>query len=123
MTAIETSLAYYRHWTSGQSDSAWALLASDVVCDSPGGRLSGREAVTAFMAPFAASLLSSTLLASFGDDEHALLLYDTRNAAVASAPAAELHTVSGGLITRIRIVFDRLPFALARGEVAPTTRS
>jgi hypothetical protein len=44
-------------------------------------------------------------------------MYDTATRAVASAPAAELYRVRGGRITEIRIIFDRLPFALARGDV------
>lgn len=122
MTALTTSLDYLRLWTSGASDDAWALLAPDVVCDSPAGVLTGRDAVVAFMAPFAGGLVGSELLGAFGDDDRALILYDTATAAVGSAPAAELHTVVNGRITGIRIVFDRLPFALARGDVAPAPR-
>jgi len=121
MTALDTSLDYLRLWTSGAFDDAWALLSPDVVCVSPAGVLKGRTAVVAFMAPFAVGLVSSQLLGAFGDEERALILYDTATAAVESAPAAELHTVVDGRITGIRIVFDRLPFALARGDVAPTT--
>ncbi|WP_217184933.1 nuclear transport factor 2 family protein [Streptomyces sp. AC495_CC817] len=121
MTAIDTSLEYLRRWTTGDLDSAWALLSPDVVCDSPAGRLAGRDAVAAFMAPFAGSLVGSQLLAGLGDADRALLLYDTTTRAVESAPAAELHTVRDGVITSIRIIFDRLPFALARGDVAPVT--
>lgn len=119
MTAADISLAYLARWTSGDLDAAWALLSPDVVCDSPAGRLAGRDAVVAFMAPFAGSLTGSELLAAFGDDERAVIVYDTSNPAVRSAPAAELHTVRDGLITGIRIIFDRMPFALARGEVTP----
>ena len=43
-----------------------------------------------------------------------VLYYDTSSALVAWAPAAERHTVVGGLITEVRIVFDRLPFEQAR---------
>ena len=57
MTALETSLSYLRLWTSGASDDAWALLDRDVVCVSPAGVLNGRDAVVAFMAPFAAGLV------------------------------------------------------------------
>lgn len=120
MTPIDTSLAYLRHWTSGDLDAAWSLLSPDIVCESPAGRLSGRDEVVAFMAPFAGSLTGSQLLAGFGDDAQSLIFYDTATPAVVSAPAAELHTVHDGVITEIRIIFDRLPFALARGDVAPT---
>jgi hypothetical protein len=69
------------------------------------------------MEPFANMLTSSELLAAYGDEKSALIFYDTANPAVASAPAAEYLQVQDGRITALRIVFDRLPFALARGEV------
>ena len=115
--ALQTALAYHRAWTSGDLGTAWRLLADDVVCLAPAGRLDGVEAVKGFMGPFATSLTTSELLAAHGSEHEALLMYDAGNRAVASAPAAELCTVHDGRIVAIRIVFDRLPFALARGEV------
>lgn len=41
-------------------------------------------------------------------------MYDTETVQVAEAPGAELHTVSDGRILTLRIIFDRLPFDLAR---------
>lgn len=122
MTPLETSLAYFRAWTTGDSDTAWALLTEDVLCHSPAGPLRGRDAVAAFMGPFAAMLTHSNLLASSGDAEESVLVYDTATAAIASAPAAEVHAVSAGAITEIWIIFDRLPFALGRGEVVPAAQ-
>ena len=122
MTPLETSLAYFGAWTTGDTDTAWALLAEDVVCHTPSGPLRGRDAVAGVMGPFAAMLTHSNLLASGGDGQEATLVYDAATAAVASAPAAEVHSVTEGLITEIRIIFDRLPFALARGEVVPAAR-
>ena len=117
--ALQTALAYHQAWTSGDLPAAWRLLADDVECLSPAGRLAGADAVKAFMGPFATSLTTSTLLAAHGNEHEALLMYDAGNPAVASAPAAELITVRDGQIVAIRILFDRLPFALARGEVQP----
>ncbi len=96
-------------------------VAEDVVCDAPPGRLTGAAALRDFMGPFAETLTSSELLAAYGDEGGAVVIYDTANPAVASAPAAEPHHVHDGRITALRIVFDRLPFALARGEVVPRT--
>ena len=121
-TALHTALAYHRAWTGHDLETAWRLLADDVECLAPPGRLTGVEAVKAFLGPFAASLTSSELLAAHGDEHRALLMYDAGNTVVASAPAAELCTVRGGQIAAIHIVFDRLPFALARGEVHPVER-
>jgi len=118
-TALDVALAYHRAWTSGDLDTALTHVADDVVCEAPAGRLTGTAALRGFMGPFTGSLTSSNLLASFGDDDRALIMYDTANPAVSSAPAAELYVIRDGRIREIRIIFDRLPFALARGDVTP----
>jgi hypothetical protein len=64
----------------------------------------------------AENLLGSRLIAAFGDDETALVMYDTETVLVRSAPGAECVTVRGGKIVRSRFVFDRLPFAEARAR-------
>lgn len=120
--AMETALAYHRAWTSKDLQAAWQLLAEDVEFLAPPGRLVGVDAVKGFMGPFANSLTASELVAAYGDEHQALLMYDAGNPAVARAPAAELYTVRDGQIVAIRLIFDRLPFALARGEVRPAER-
>ncbi len=120
-TPKHIALAYHRAWTSGDMDAAMQYVAEDVVCDAPPGRLTGASALRSFMGPFASTLTSSGVLAAYGDEVSAVVIYDTANPAVASAPAAELHEVRDGRITALRIVFDRLPFALTRGEVVPRT--
>ncbi len=121
-TPKQIALAYHRAWTSHDMDAAMKYVAEDVVCDAPPGRLAGAAALRGFMAPFADMLTSSELLAAYGDEDGAVVIYDTANPAVASAPAAEFHHVHDGRITGLRIIFDRLPFALARGEVVPRTQ-
>jgi ketosteroid isomerase-like protein len=117
----QVALAYHRAWCSHAMDEAMTYVAEDVVCDAPPGRLTGAAALRGFMGPFADMLTSSELLAAYGDEDRAVVIYDTATPLVASAPAAELHHVRDGRITALRIVFDRLPFALARGEVVPRT--
>jgi ketosteroid isomerase-like protein len=120
--ATEIALAYHRAWTAGDMDLAMKYVAEDVVCEAPSGRMHGTEALRAFMEPFAGTLISSEVLAVHGDDIAAVIMYDTANPAVASAPAAELYRVRHDHVTAVRIIFDRLPFALARGEVVPRAR-
>lgn len=117
LTAMEIALAYHHAWTARDLDAALTHVAEDVICETPSGALTGNVALKGFMGPFAETLTRSELLASFGDEDRALIMYDTGNRAVASAPAAELYRVREGRITEIRIIFDRLPFALARGDV------
>jgi ketosteroid isomerase-like protein len=112
--ALEVALAYYQAWTSKDIDATMRHLADDVVCDAPAGRIEGVEAYRRFLAPFAQMLIGTELLAAFGDDTKAVLVYDTRTPPVASAPGAECLTVRDGKIVHNRFIFDRLPFEAAR---------
>ncbi len=114
--ALETALAYYRAWTSRDLDKAMSYIADDIVCDAPSGRLEGAEAYRGFMGPFVQILTGSTLLAAFGDERTAVIVYDTETVPVKSAPGAECVTVAGGRITYSRFIFDRLPFEAARSS-------
>jgi ketosteroid isomerase-like protein len=91
-------------------------IAGNIVCLAPSGRLEGAGAFRGFMGPFAQILTGSKLIAAFGDDEKAVVMYDTDTdtVLVKDAPGAECVTVRDGKITNMRIIFDRLPFEEAR---------
>ena len=112
--ALETALAYHRAWTGDEFDKAMTYLAEDVVCETPFGPFEGAEAFRGFLEPFAQRLISAFPIAEFGDEEGAVVLYDTRTALVPSGPAADHFIVQGGTITRVRMIFDRLPGVEAR---------
>ncbi|TWP48017.1 nuclear transport factor 2 family protein [Lentzea tibetensis] len=113
-TALVTALAYHRAWTGHDFELAMTYVAPDIVVDAPAGRLEGAQAFRAFMGPFERMLTASELVAAFGDEETAVLMYRTETVVVPDAPGAEHLTIHNGLITRMRIVFDRLPFEAAR---------
>ena len=112
--ALETALAYHRAWTGHDFELAMKYIADDIVCDAPAGRLEGAAAFRDFMGPFVRILTGSTLIAAFGDDETAVVVYETETVPVNDAPGAECVTVKNHKITRMRIIFDRLPFHAAR---------
>jgi len=112
--ALQTALAYFHAWTGHDIDAAMTYIAGDIVCQAPLGRLEGAEAFRGFMGPFVQILTRSSLIAAFGDEEKAVVMYDTDTVPVADAPGAECVTVKDGKITRMRIIFDRLPFDEAR---------
>ena len=112
--ALRTALAYFEAWTGHDLDKAMSYIADDIVCDAPAGRLDGAAAYRGFMGPFVRILTGATLIAAFGDDDTALIMYDTETRPVRSAPGAECLTVENGRITRSRFVFDRAPFDAAR---------
>ena len=84
----------------GLCERVCALLerndADDIVCDAPAGRIEGAE--------------GAELIAAFGDEETALVMYDTDTVPVKGAPGAECVAVKDGRIVRSRFVFDREPF-------------
>ncbi len=86
--ALEIALAYFHAWTGHDLDKAMEYIADDVVCDAPAGRLEGAAEYRGFMGPFVQILKSSELLAAFGDDQQAVVVYDTETVPVKSAPAA-----------------------------------
>lgn len=84
--ALQTALDYHRAWTGGDFELAMRYVAADIVCEAPSGRLDGAEAFRGFMGPFAQILTGSRLLAAFGDDETAVVMYDTETVPVKDAP-------------------------------------
>jgi ketosteroid isomerase-like protein len=112
--ALQVALAYYDAWTNKDLDRAMGYIADDIVCEAPPGRLEGAEAYRNFMAPFTQILQGSKMIAAFGDERTALVMYDTETAPVKSAPGAECVTVEHGKITHSWFVFDRAPFEAAR---------
>jgi len=116
--ALQVALAYHRAWTGNDLDAAMEHVDDDVVCSTPAGELTGAAALRGFMGPFARMLLGAQVLAAFGDEETAVVYYDTQTVPVPSAPAAECLTVRGGLIVALRIIFDRAPFDAARRAAA-----
>lgn len=112
--ALEVALAYYDAWTNKDIDRAMSYIAEDIVCEAPAGRIEGADAYRAFMSPFVQILVNSNMVASFGDEQTALLMYDTETVPVKRAPGAECVTVRDGKIFHSHFIFDRSPFEAAR---------
>lgn len=112
--ALEVALAYYEAWTNKDLDRAMTYIADDIVCDAPAGRIEGAAKYRDFMGPFVQIMKRAELLAAFGDDTTAVVVYDTETVPVPSAPGAECVTVADGKIVRSRFIFDRAPFDAAR---------
>jgi SnoaL-like domain len=112
--ALRVALAYYEAWTAKDLERAMSYIADDIVCDAPAGRLDGAEAYRAFIGPFLTIVTGSSLIAAYGDENTALVMYDCATIPVPDAPGAECVTVVDGRITRSRFLFDRLPFEQAR---------
>lgn len=108
---------YYDAWTSGDTEGALELIAPDAVFDLPrAGRTVGRDKYRPVLEEYQRILNGSELIAIIADDSSAFVYYVNHTALVADAPTVDYLTVEGGLITSSAVVFDRLPFELARRE-------
>ncbi|WP_405137269.1 nuclear transport factor 2 family protein [Nocardia sp. NBC_01388] len=112
--AVRLALNYFHAWTGKDIDKAMTYVADDIVCQAPAGRIEGAAAYRAFLEPFSQIVTGATMLAAFGDEGTALVMYDTSSVPVADAPGAELVTIVDGRITQSRFIFDRAPFEAAR---------
>jgi hypothetical protein len=114
--ALQVALAYYHAWTGKDFEEAMTYVCADIICEAPAGRITGVDAYRAFMGPFVQILTDAHLIAAFGDDDTALVMYVTQTIPVKHAPGAECVTVKDGKITHSRFVFDRAPFEAARNQ-------
>ncbi|MEQ6896399.1 nuclear transport factor 2 family protein [Microbacterium sp. KR10-403] len=106
---------YHRAWTTGDIETAMALVADDISCRAPGGDLHGKDAYRAFLAGFAPRLTGIGDIAALADGDRVALFYYPQTAATATTPAAELFTVRDGLIAENVLIFDRLSYGPPQG--------
>jgi SnoaL-like domain len=111
--ALEVALAYHDAWANRAFERAMTYIGDDIVCDAPAGRSEGAEAYRAFMGPLVEIVVRTRIIAAFGNDETAIVLYDTDTIPVKHAPGAECVTVVEGKIVHSHFVFDHLPFRAA----------
>ena len=95
--ALKVARAYFDAWTHKDLDRAMTYIAENILCDAPAGRVRGAGAYRAFMAPFMQSLANATIIAAFGNDQTAMLMYDTK-------------TIPARPTGRSWLVFDGTPF-------------
>ena len=112
--ALQTALAYHRAWSGHDMDRAMSYVDEDILCLAPAGEIRGAAAFRAFMGPFESIVARTEVVAAFGDDETAVVVYDTDTRPVPDAPGAECVRVRDGRIVWMRIIFDRAPFDVAR---------
>ncbi|MGW2327744.1 nuclear transport factor 2 family protein [Streptomyces sp. NPDC001700] len=103
-----------RAWMSGDTEKALSLVADDVVCDAPSGRIEGLPGYRKFLEGFLPMLTSATITEVFGDETSAAIIYTTETTFVPDLRASDYLTIAGGKITYIQTVFDRLPITEAR---------
>jgi hypothetical protein len=114
--ALAVALAYHRAWTSNNVNEALRHVSDDIVCDAPSGQLRGIDQYRPFLTNFAPRVTGHDIIATLGDAETAVLVYDLHTILVSSGLTCECFTVKGGRITHNRLIFDQTPYTAARQQ-------
>lgn len=113
MTAASTPAAIARAfteaWTSHDMDTAAGYLAEDVVFDGPVNHSAGKQAYMEGLNTFARAVTGANIIAAFGDDTQALIMYDVTTGPFGTLTCAELLTFRDGKIATDRLTFDTFP--------------
>jgi ketosteroid isomerase-like protein len=117
--ATAIACTYIEAISSKDIDTILELSAEDVVCSSPIGKLSGTQAFRGFHEGFARMIKSVNILAVYGDDDQAVIVYEAETHPVPRALTVELITVNGGKIASTDVIYDSAPFAEYMATVKP----
>ncbi len=113
-TALGVARSYHRAWTSGEYEAAGGCLADQITLEVPINSYSTKEDFLQAVRRTREMTSRLELLAEFGNENDALLLYDM-TLPFGVMRVAEHFTVSDGQITRIRQVHDTAVIRAALG--------
>jgi hypothetical protein len=114
-TTVDIAPAFTEAWTSHDMDTAARYLAEDVVFDGPVNRTRGKNAYIEALNRFAQAVAGLQMLAAFGDDRQALIMYDVTTSPFGTLTCAELLMFRDGKIGTDLLTFDTYPMRKAQG--------
>lgn len=118
MTAHPTPLAIARAfteaWTSHDLATAANYVAEDVVFDGPFVHLIGPTAYIEGLTAFAQGVTGMQIVAAFGDDDQALIMYEVHGSRFGALRCAECFIVKDGKIQTDLLTFDSYPVRQSR---------
>jgi len=110
---------YVHAMASKDVDTIMSVSSKHVVCTSPLGQITGQDKFRGFQEGFARMIVNLTVLAVYGDDKHAVVIYDVETHPVPHALVAEYLTVVDGKIAATDVIYDATPFATYAARVQP----
>ena len=117
--ALEIARTYVQAIANKDVKAILSISTDDVVCTSPIGQTTGLERFRAFHDGFARMITNLTVLAVYGDNEQAVVVYDAETHPVPHAVVAELIKVRGGKLASTDVIYDAAPFAAFMATVQP----
>ncbi|WP_410876052.1 nuclear transport factor 2 family protein [Nocardia sp. A7] len=107
--AVQTALHYFTALTAGNLSKAMHYVADEVVCDTQGKRVHGSRAYRQFISQCLPAIRGATLVASFGNDTTAVLIYDLTSPPRLRCRGADRLVVDKDRIVNIVTVVDKVP--------------
>jgi uncharacterized protein YndB with AHSA1/START domain len=104
--ALALAQRYHRAWTAHDFAAAAACLDDDLETDVPLNEYATKDAWVEALTSFGSLVEGTDVLAAFGNDREALLLYDMTTAPFGALRIAEHFVVRDGRIACIRHVHD-----------------
>jgi hypothetical protein len=104
--ALAVAREYHRAWTARDFAAARRQLADDLDVEVPINRYRDADHFLEALTAFGGMVTSVDLLAEFGRDGEAMLLYDMTVESLGAMRVAEHFSVTGGRVTRLRQVHD-----------------
>lgn len=110
--------AFTEAWTSGDMDTAARYVAEDVVFDGPLGHVEGKNAYIEGLKGLAraVALTGVRVLAVFGDETQALIMYELITGSFGVLTCAKLLTFRDGKIRTDRLTFDSYEIRKSQGR-------
>ncbi|MDA9399361.1 nuclear transport factor 2 family protein [Bradyrhizobium sp. CCBAU 45389] len=117
--AVQIANTYIEAIARKDVDTVISISADDIVCTSPRGRIVGTSKFREFHDGFARMLRKVTLLAIYGDDQQAIVVYSADTHPIAGAMVAEFFKVRDGKIASTEVIYDAAPFSAYAATVQP----
>lgn len=116
-TPAEIAVAFVDAFARGDTEAMAALVADDIVFESPQVRLAGAGAVLEAIGGFAQVVVGVRDVHVVGDDERAMIMYDMETGPFGTLKAVDHIVVRDGRIVSDTLVFDTHQ---VRGAMDPT---
>ena len=105
-TPAEIAVAFIDAFARKDTEAVAALVADDIVFESPQVQLAGAEAVLEAIGQFAQVVVGVSNVTVVGGDERAMIMYDMRTGPFGTLKAVDHIVVRDGRIVSDTLVFD-----------------
>jgi hypothetical protein len=103
---LDVAVAFTEAWTSHDMDRAAKYVGEDVVFDGPMGHAEGVQGDMEGLTGLSKEVEDFRLIAAYGDDEQALLMYDLITRSYGTLTCAKHLAMRDGKIRRDLLTFD-----------------